>query len=71
MDNDEKVRENRARRVLSRRGYVLHKSRRRDVNAIDYGGYMISDENNCAVAGSYPIMFGYTLEDVEEWIAEV
>jgi hypothetical protein len=39
---DDKVLENRLRRMLQRRGYQLIKSRRRDPRAIDYGGYMIA-----------------------------
>jgi hypothetical protein len=38
MDGDDKVRENRLRRMAQRRGMQLQKSRRRDPNAIDFGG---------------------------------
>jgi hypothetical protein len=34
---EQKVRENRLRRVAERRGYRLTKSRRRDPEALDYG----------------------------------
>ena len=41
--NEERTRENRARRVAERRGYRLEKTRRRDPQAIDYGTfYLIS-----------------------------
>jgi hypothetical protein len=38
---EEKVRENRIRRVAARRGYELHKTRRRDPHALDYGTYTL------------------------------
>ena len=37
MENDEKVRENRLRRMAERQGYKLEKSRIRDPRAIGYG----------------------------------
>lgn len=37
MDQDEKVRENKIRRMAERQGYRLVKSRRRDPRATDYG----------------------------------
>jgi len=63
-----KVRENRARRMAVRQGLVLMKSRRRDPRAIDFGGYMLVDENNRAVAGGNH--FDLNLEDVEEWLLD-
>ena len=41
-DQDEKVRENRVRRVAARRGYELRKSRRRDPLAVDYGHWYLT-----------------------------
>lgn len=68
MDNTEKVRENRIRRMLKRQGYSLVKSRRRNPQAIDYGGYMIIDtDRNYVVFGSNAYAFSATLDDVEEW----
>ena len=43
MDTKEKVKENRLRRKLERMGYQLKKSRVRDPQAWNYGGYMIVD----------------------------
>ena len=43
MGQELKVTENRLRRIAARRGYRLEKSRRRDKNAIDYGGFMLVD----------------------------
>ncbi len=37
MTTDEKVRENRLRRMAERRGLTVRKSRRRDPGALDYG----------------------------------
>jgi hypothetical protein len=49
----EKVREIRLRRMAERQGLELHKSRRRDPNAIGYGLWMIIDSNgNFVVAQS-------------------
>ena len=41
---DEKVRENRLRRMAERQGYALRKSRRRDPRALDYGEIMLLRE---------------------------
>lgn len=66
---DEKVRENRARRVAERRGMTLQKSRRRDPKAIDFGGFMLVDtRTNTAVYGSSPFAFSASLEDVEAFL---
>lgn len=40
---EEKVLENRLRRVADRRGLKLVKSRSRDTNAVDYGLYALID----------------------------
>ena len=41
MDQDEKVRINRLRRKAARQGYQLHKTRRMDSDASDYGTYRL------------------------------
>jgi hypothetical protein len=41
MENAEKVRENRLRQWAKDQGYELHKSRRRDPRAKDYGTYQL------------------------------
>ena len=65
---DEKVRENRLRRVAERRGYRLLKSRRRDPEALDYGGYMLLDAaSNTVILGASPRAIFATLEDVEKY----
>jgi hypothetical protein len=69
--NTEKVRENRLRRMLERRGYTLQKSRRRDPHAIDYGGYMIVEPNrNFVVAGGSPVPFSLDLDAIEQWLTD-
>jgi hypothetical protein len=49
MDTEEKVRENRVRRMAERRGLHLEKSRRRDPQAVDYGTYQLIDPGINAV----------------------
>jgi len=64
---DDKVRENRLRRMAQRQGLVLQKSRRRDYRAIDYGMYLIVEPRRNVVAtfldGDY-----LTLDHVEDWL---
>jgi hypothetical protein len=60
---DEKVRENRLRRMAERQGLMLRKSRRRDPRAVDYGRYWLIDlDTTGVVAGG---QFGIDLDDVE------
>jgi hypothetical protein len=58
---DEKVRENRLRRMADRQGLRLVKSRRRDPRALDYGTYMLVDANHNIVASGEHM----DLDDVE------
>ena len=67
----EKVRENRVRRQVGRRGYQLQKSRRKDPNAWDYGTYQITDPaTSMLVLADWAIGQGYglSLDDVEVWL---
>ena len=69
LNKKEKIRENRMRRKLQRMGYVLLKSRRRDPQAYDYGGYDIIDANrNAIVFGNGN--FNLSLDDVEAFTKE-
>jgi hypothetical protein len=43
MTNQEKVRENKLRRMAARQGLKLLKSRRRDPRALEYGGYQLQE----------------------------
>ena len=66
---EEKVRENRLRRMAERQRLALRKSRRRDPNAYDHGTYAIIDPSTNAVATFLEGQeFGLTLDDVEAWL---
>ncbi len=66
-----KIWENRLRRIAERQGFKLHKVRRYDPRAIDYGTYYLSDvQNNFLV---FPRSYGKNgvgayLEEVEEFL---
>ena len=71
LSTQEKVRENRLRRMAERQGLRLVKSRRRDPRAIDYGLYtIVSDQTNTVVAGTERTTGRpeFTLDDVEAWL---
>jgi hypothetical protein len=51
MDQEEKVRENRLRRMAERQGLALLKSRRRDPRAIDYDCWAIVDSESRVTRG--------------------
>lgn len=73
MEQDEKVKENRLRRIADRRGYKLTKSRSRDPQAIDFGLYAVIDLStggavNSALANRW--VHSWTLDDVEGFFAE-
>ncbi len=70
-DKTLKVRENRLRRMLERRGLQLSRSRRRDPGALDYGRYLVT-EGNVVVFGHDNGLNHYsaTLEDIEGWLAD-
>jgi hypothetical protein len=65
--SDEKVRENRLRRMAERQGLRLVKSRRRDPLALDYQLYALISEDEYQVAGGWQKggRFGFTLDEVE------
>lgn len=62
----DKVRENRLRRMASRRGLRLEKSRLRDIGALGYGTYRLA----AASGTTAPTNFGMTLDDVENALTE-
>ena len=67
----DKVRENKLRRMAQRQGLRVVKSRRRDPQAYDYNGYMILDTAiNGIVAGSQPMEFSFSLDDVERFLQQ-
>ena len=61
MDQDEKVRINRARRAAARQGLALRRTRRRDRRALDYGTYALV----AVVPGVADRGEGLTMDDVE------
>jgi hypothetical protein len=66
---DEKVRENRLRRMADRQGLALRKSGRRDPRALDYGMYALIDpKTNTHVAGAQSGRYDLTIDDVEEYL---
>ena len=68
MEVEEKVRENKLRRVAERRGFQIVKSRRKDPQAVDFGGYMLTDiRTNAVVLGSGAFAYSATLEDIENY----
>jgi hypothetical protein len=65
---DDKVRENRLRRMAGRQGLRLVKSRRRDPRALDYGKHMLVDDNNVVVFGLVAERIGADLDDIENYL---
>jgi hypothetical protein len=62
VDQATKIRENAARRRLSRQGFVLWKSRRRDHRALDFGHYQVLSPSGKVIA-TLP-----SLGAVEAWV---
>jgi hypothetical protein len=70
MSSQEKVHENRLRRMARRQGLVLNKSRARDPRHRDFGDYVLVDAHtNTFVAGCWDGQ-GLTLEEVEDALNE-
>ncbi len=67
MDQHEKVRENRMRRMAERQGYCLIRSRRRDPLALGYGKYRIETVESALEAAGFesPGGWGLTLDEVQ------
>ena len=65
--SDDKVRENRVRRMAERQGFRLVKSRRRDPRAVDYGAYWLTDQRSNTIAAGDP-QRGMSLDDAEIWL---
>jgi hypothetical protein len=68
MVDVEKVREARLRRMCDRRGFRLDKSRRRDPNAIGFGGFKVVDSRDNVVLGHVGHEFSATLDEIETWL---
>jgi hypothetical protein len=66
---EEKVMENRIRRIAERRGYKLEKSRRRDDRCADFGMYRLVDPyTNVVVFGAEFHAYDATLEQIEKFL---
>lgn len=71
MPTENRVQENRVRRVAQRRGLELRKSRRRDPQAVDYGLYSLIDvETGGAVnpALAQRFLCSWTLAECEAYL---
>jgi hypothetical protein len=65
MDNEEKARENRLRRMAERQGLRLLKCRRRDPLALGYGLYAL-----VSLRQRMPDRFTMTLDEVEATLTD-
>lgn len=59
----DKVRENRLRRMAQRQGLTLHRNRRRDPRARDFGTYQLVNEHGVSVAGPW-----MSIDNVERYL---
>ena len=70
VEEEDKVRENKVRRMAQRQGLAVKKSRRRDPRALNYGTYWIVDPfKNTVVAGDTNNGYGMGLDEVEAWLS--
>ena len=66
---EDKIRENRLRRMAGRQGLSLQRSRRRDPRAVDYAGYMLVDDStNAVVLGGEPRPYFATMDEIEAYL---
>ena len=66
-----KMHTNSLRRKADRLGLRLHKTRRRDPRAYDFGGWMVVDRfTGIAVYGYQPHDYSATLDDVERFLED-
>lgn len=63
ISSEEKVRENRLRRMAKRQGLVLKKSPRRDPQALDYGRYWL-----VGAPGDYAVDGFASLDELERYL---
>jgi hypothetical protein len=62
VDQSEKVRENRLRRMADRQGFQLVRSRRRDPLAVDYGWHVMRGKRKLAQFRD--------LDALEQWLTD-
>jgi len=68
---EEKIRENRLRRMAERQGLKLEKSRQRDPRGYLYGTYQLVDPNYNTIVLSdraYGRGYGMSLDEIEEYL---
>jgi hypothetical protein len=65
MSNNDKIRENRLRRMAKRQGLELCKSSRRDVHSLDYGTYALYHPATANWYRRSPSQYGVTLDEIE------
>lgn len=68
MTAEEKIRENRLRRMADRQGLRLSKSRARDPRALTYERWNIADARGVIVAGATPWPYSLSVDDVEDYL---
>jgi hypothetical protein len=71
MEAQQKIRENKVRRMARRQGLSVTKSRRRDPPANDFGVYWLVDERDRIVFGGGPEPGGVTLDEIEEYLVSL
>lgn len=74
MDTEQRelrTREIRMRRKAARQGLMLQKSRRRDPDALDYGGYQLVDPGTNALVFGELVgrFFGASLDEIEDYLS--
>ena len=69
---NDKVRENRLRRMADRQGLILRKSRRFDPRAVDYGLYALLDARTGGLIHRDNVnsVYALTLDEVEGWLTD-
>jgi hypothetical protein len=69
MDEAYRAYDSHVRRLAKRHGLKLRKTRNRK-RVADFGGYMLVDESNDALAGSQPVAFSLTLAAAENYLLD-
>jgi hypothetical protein len=57
--------ESAVRSLAKRRGFVMRKSRSRNPDSPEYGGFMLVNDRNVLVIGRD---YGETLDDIQDWL---
>jgi hypothetical protein len=70
MGKEDKIRENRLRRMAKRQGLELRASGRRDPRALDYGKYVLVNAERNVIVGVASGRSNFTLDDVENYLTQ-